>query len=484
VRSKIALKATAKRVGEPLFYTTLAGLCYLCFFFLFTDPSRASIFASERFFVDIFPGDNVVPHIFAEKIYLREPLRPFCCGDVLSSDRPPLEAGIVLLERLFPLTKDIDLRYELLTSAIQCFWICGVWCLLKALAAPDRQIGQVLGFLIFSGFLFFNSVYTWPKLLAAALLLFVMAILFQALRTRQPTTNFEAVIAASCLGLALMSHPGCAFSLAGVAIPALWFRQIFPWRQIALAAAIVAAFCLPWSAYQKYVDPPGNRLLKTHLAGVLSVDSRSTWQTIRESYSSHTLGEIMRYKWSNVALIAGRNFLDSYGLSALRVKGGLHVDAGATEASRIAQREFIWNAVGIANIGWLAVAVVLLPGRRKLQPMPFSGWLIMVAVFNLVFWSFITFGPDETVTTHSSFADIVMVSVGLLGFLLALWRFVYLLALALQLFNFFAVWVWSLPARIATPVLIQVPLLALGLLSLGVLLRLSFGRSVARVPIT
>jgi hypothetical protein len=279
VRSKFALKATAKQVAEPLLYTTLAGLCYLCFFFLFVDPAQASIYASERFFVEIFPGDNVIPHILAEKIYSREPVRPFCCGDWLSSDRPPLEAGIVLLERLFPLTKNIDLRYELLTSAIQCFWICGVWCLLKALDTPVRRIRQVLGFLIFSGFLFFNSVYTWPKLLAAAMLLFVMAILLQVLRTRQVMTNLEALIAATCLGLALMSHPGCAFSLAGVVILPLWFRRLFPLKRFALAAAVVLAFYLPWSAYQKYVDPPGNRLLKIHLAGVLAIDSRSIWAT-------------------------------------------------------------------------------------------------------------------------------------------------------------------------------------------------------------
>jgi hypothetical protein len=484
VRSKFALKATAKQVAEPLLYTTLAGLCYLCFFFLFVDPAQASIYASERFFVEIFPGDNVIPHILAEKIYSREPVRPFCCGDWLSSDRPPLEAGIVLLERLFPLTKNIDLRYELLTSGIQCFWICGVWCLLKALDTPVRRIRQVLGFLTFSGFLFFNSVYTWPKLLAAAMLMFVMAILFQVLRTRQVMTNLEALIAATCLGLALMSHPGCAFSLAGVVILPLWFRRLFPLKRFALAAAVVLAFYLPWSAYQKYVDPPGNRLLKIHLAGVLAIDSRSIWATLRDSYREHTMGEIIRYKWSNVAFLGGRKLFDSYGLSALRLQGGLHVDAAATEISRIAQREFIWNAVGIANLGWLAIPVVLLGARRKQFAMPFSGWLIGLAIVNFIFWSFITFGPNETITAHSSYMDIILVSVGLLGFVLALPRFVYVSVLVLQLFNFFVVWVWSLPARIAPPVLIQVPLLALGIGVMAVLLWLSFGRNVAQPPIT
>jgi hypothetical protein len=196
------------------------------------------------------------------------------------------------------------------------------------------------------------------------------------------------------------------------------------------------------------------------------------------------MGEIIRYKWSNVAFLGGRKLFDSYGLSALRLQGGLHVDAAATEISRIAQREFIWNAVGIANLGWLAIPVVLLGARRKQFAMPFSGWLIGLAIVNFIFWSFITFGPNETITAHSSYMDIILVSVGLLGFVLALPRFVYVSVLVLQLFNFFVVWVWSLPARIAPPVLIQVPLLALGIGVMAVLLWLSFGRNVAQPPIT
>lgn len=475
VRSKAAFKITAQQIAEPLLYSTLAGLCYACFYFLFASPYAPGSFAAgNRFFTLERPGDNIIPYIFDERIYDRKPVRPFCCDDWLSSDRPPLQAGIVLLERPFPLMKDMDLRYELLASALQCFWICGVWCLLKSLNTPRRRIRQVLGFLIFSGFLFYNSVYTWPKLLAAACLLFVLAIVFEALRTKRPTSYFEAAMGAVCLGLALMAHPGSAFSLLGVAILVLWQRRLFAWRQIALAAAIAAVFYLPWSAYQKFVDPPGNRLLKMHLAGAIPIDARTTWEAIRDAYESHSAGEIIRYKWSNVVFLAGRKFFDAYGLGDVRWQGGPHIDTAATESSRIAQREWIWNAVGIANAGWLAAPIVLLTKRRKSLAVPFSGWLIALAIFNLLCWSVVTFGPNETVTTHSSYADILLVMVGLSGFLLTLPRFVYLLLLSLQVFNFFVVWVWSLPARIIPPVLIQLPLLGLGIVAMGAVLWVSF----------
>ena len=40
----------------------------------------------------------------------------------------------------------------------------------------------------------------------------------------------------------------------------------------------------PWSAYQKYGDPPGNRLTKWTLAGVVEVDDRGTAEAIFDSY--------------------------------------------------------------------------------------------------------------------------------------------------------------------------------------------------------
>ena len=66
---------------------------------------------------------------------------------------------------------------------------------------------------------------------------------------------------------------------------------------------------------------------------------------------------------------------------------------------------------------------------RKGLAIPYSGWLIAAALANLVFWSVITFGPYETQTAHSSYADILLLSVGLLSFILTLPRIVFLLLL-------------------------------------------------------
>ena len=259
------IRATAKAIAQPFLGALLAGLCYISFYFLFTDPFSPGVeWAGNRFFLETRPGDNAIPLILADRIYHRQPVRPFCCQDWLSSDRPPLQSGIVLLERPVVAFVTPQLSYELLSSALQCLWICGVWCLLTSIGASERRIRQVLGFLVFSGFLFYNSVYTWPKLLSAALVFFLLSLLFDLVRDRRVMTYFDTVLAGTCFGLLLMAHPGATFSLPVCGIFLLRFRPLFPLRRMALGLLIAVAFYLPWSAYQRFVDPPGNRLLKMY----------------------------------------------------------------------------------------------------------------------------------------------------------------------------------------------------------------------------
>lgn len=481
VKRREAVKASFQLVREPFLFVMLAAVCYSNFYFLFSDPFLPGAgYASDRFFRVMLAADNIIPKILADRIYERKPVRPFCCNDWLSSDRPPLQTGIVLMQRPvvardYGNTRDApdrsELDYQLLGTALECFWICGIWCLLSVIGTERRRFRQLIGFLIFSGFLFYNSVYAWPKLLAATCILFLLTILFDIGRNRRALTNFEAVLAADCLGLALMAHPGSVFSLAIFVVLLVRVRRFFTLRQVALGLLIVIAFYLPWSAYQKYVDPPGNRLLKMHLGGVMQVDSRTTWEAIRDGYGSYPWRQIVYFKWQNVAHLAGEDFFNSYGLTDW---DGRHIDHAATERSRTVQRVYMWNAVGLANVGWLAGLYLLMTKRRWAGlAIPYAGWLIAAALANLVFWSIITFGPKETQTAHSSYADILLVSVGLMSFILTLPRVCYLFLMGWQLFNFFVVWVWSAPARIPAPVTLQWPMFIAGVALTLVLLWLT-----------
>lgn len=479
------LRRLCREMAAPFLYLLIVGMCYLCcLFFVVRNPftSGASL-ANVRFFSERRPGDNLIPLILAERIYDRRPVEPFCCGDWLSSDRPPLQAGILLSQRPFKIWGNIGFNYQLLGTALNCLWICGVWSFLKTMRAPQHRIKQVLGFLIFSGFLFYNSVYVWPKLLAATFILFFLSILFKILEDDRPITSFETTLATLSFSLAVMAHPGSIFSLPAFLVILISKRRLLllSLRQCVLAAMLIAIFVAPWMAYQRFYDPPGNRLLKMHLAGVIDIDSRSTWQAIKDAYTSRDARTYLRNKWANISILMGPKPIDAFGLAAFHSFHGMRLDGQISEASRIAQREYIWHAIGLLNAGWFA-ALLLLLRRKQKQALRHSGLLILAPATNLIIWCLVMFGPFGTFTTESSYADILLLSIGLSSFLLVLHPIIIILLLVLQILNFFVVWVLPPPSVLnlqedtGIQAMFQLPLFILGLgCALG--LAWHFGRS-------
>lgn len=240
------------------------------------------------------------------------------------------------------------------------------------------------------------------------------------------------------------------------------------WRRLAWGALILLCFAVPWVLYQKYVDPPGKRLLKMHLASVGQVDSRSTWQALKDSYASLSWSRLVLYKWKNVTQLVGPEPVAGFGLNALRLGGDPGVDATALETARVAQREYIWSAIGMLNAGWLAAVFLWLKGRDP--GIPHAGWLLLAGVVNLLLWCLVIFGPAQTTTVHSSYADILLIMIGLCGFLLALPRWIPLSVMVIETLNVAFVWVPFQPASPVFRTAIQWPLVVFAILSsLGLL---------------
>jgi hypothetical protein len=449
----------------PLAYTLCLALFYLSLLYLFVDPLAAGVdVANVRFFPETRPGDNIIPFIFAQRVYDRAPVHPFCCGDWLSSDRPPLQAGIFLLQRPLRIAGSTGLQYQVLGTLMQCLWVCGVWTFLRTLRVSARAITRVLGLLAFSGFLFYNSVYAWPKLLAASFLFFVFALLLGPLLQRRPLRETELVLASLSFALALLAHPGSVFSAPAIIVVLTVRRSLITWKQASLATLVVAVLIVPWTLYQKLYDPPGDRLVKMHLAGVMQPDPRSLLQAIKDSYGRLSAEQIIQYKWDNLKTLAGRH--------PFELRDG---------TMQIAEREYIWNAIGILNIGWIMAGVEWIRRRRKVQ-LPYAGMMLCAALLNLLGWCLVMFGPGQTFTEHGSYADILLVSIGLLGFILELPPIALLLLLTAQALNLILVWLrfepasFTLPSRAVVSPVLQPPMLGLALV-LGLAGLLLFGRS-------
>lgn len=75
---------------------------------------------------------------------------------------------------------------------------------------------------------------------------------------------------------------------------------------IAQSLLVCVLLYLPWFLYQKLFDPPGDRLLKWHLASVEKVDRRPFLQALTDSYSHLIFSEVLPHNRE----MSGKKFFD------------------------------------------------------------------------------------------------------------------------------------------------------------------------------
>jgi hypothetical protein len=270
------------------------------------------------------PIDNSIPWILAQAVgndLYKIPM----VGDWLGSDRPPLQAGFILL--FLPLNFGLissEFAYAI-SFAVQGIWILGALCFLLSLGVNPRNLKLPTLTAGLSGTVIVNSIYTWPKLLAAGLSLCAAGIIFRAILlnpiadhtklseiSRRP--NIELMIGGLILGYSLQSHGTSAFPALALVI-IITIQLIFRAKLgrvsqsvlIPLGALVAGAILLqiPWAIWGKFYDPPGNRLIKWHLAGDIGPNDTSFLASVVASYSKLTFIEFLKMKLQNLeALIS------------------------------------------------------------------------------------------------------------------------------------------------------------------------------------
>jgi hypothetical protein len=269
------------------------------------------------------PGDNYMPRSHAEWISGGpHPLGvapPLIVGGWHQSDRPPLQAGLALVAQQFNASITF---YEFAATICQMGWLASWYALARTIALPRRYLRFSLAAAASSPFFFFNSVYTWPKLLATWLFISGLAIVLQVLREhrqkqrqehspqrseeeqRERVSPWVLAMAGVAIALSMLSHGGVGFSMLALPLLAAFWK---PWRllrthwgAILAAAALIPLLYVPWTMYQKFVDPPGNRLLKQHFAGVEEIDGRGTWEAIADTYRALDARTYVAGRWANV----------------------------------------------------------------------------------------------------------------------------------------------------------------------------------------
>lgn len=202
----------------------------------------------------------------------------------------------------------------------------------------------------------------------------------------------------------MLGHGSSIFGVLPIALIAA-YRGLPSWRWIGVPLLAGVVLMAPWSAYQKYSDPPGNRLTKWMLAGVDEVDPRGTKETIIDSYREVGVGGALHNKAENFITMAGSGPFVSF--------AGNAIDAADEGNLNLALRELrtILFFFLLPSLGLLIIApLLMLSGRRRGRERPddwsfaLTCWLI-VAV-GAFCWGLLLFGdlPSRTVLHAGTFA--------------------------------------------------------------------------------
>ncbi len=359
------------------------------------QPDAATQSVAVRFWV---APDNKIPYIVANILAAHRPLGGYLFGGWQTSDRPPLQSGLALLE--YPLFGNRDLGYQVLATGLQMLWLPALWVLLRGLGFNGRRVVVAVLATAFTGAVFVNSIYTWPKMLSGALIVAALAVVV----SRDPRDQrFGAItIATAAAVLAFLSHGGAAYSILGLfPLLAVLVLRRRAWLEVGLSALATLVIYTPWFAFQRLVDPPGDRLLYWQLAGLTGIsDVKTSFLTALVSqYRAAGLVGTLIDKAGNVAALAARPDLWT---SSAADPAWTHDVLGV---ARIAQLTDLLCAAGPLVLGGL-----VLVGSRRRSGLARVRPVLWFVLFSIISWVLVQFGSraSASIITQGPYAIVVV----------------------------------------------------------------------------
>lgn len=337
------------------------------------------------------PADNILPAIVADRVARgtspQRPVPPLWPGGDRASERPPLQAAVVVT--VGALIAGIDGgEYQVLATLCQAQWLPALLLVAAGCGLRWPTTAFVLAACAMSGYFFVNTIYTWPKLFAASSMLTALAIALEPAAGAAPARRARLVLVAALVCSSLLAHPGSAFTL--LAVPVCWplLRGVVTLRAdgrgLAAAIAVAAALSAPWIAYQRFVDPPVGRLVREHFA-----DGRgdgTALEAVVRANVERPIGEHARVRLGNLASQIGRPATAIWPDSIADGQGQQFFRHG--------------SSLGLLLFG---VAAVLAGWRQEAQD---GGRavraLTWTAVIGLAAWSLLAFGRDQALIHHGS----------------------------------------------------------------------------------
>jgi hypothetical protein len=379
-------RALLRRLAIPLGLWALGSAFIVFLGFVHGGTAEPLVVATTRFSHPL-PGDNFLPLYFAEYFFQHGHRgTPPDYASFLSSDRPPLQIGYTLAQRPFGWDKT-GMHYQVLGVVLQQMWIVGLWALL--LAARVGRVTRALATIavLVSGLAIVNGFFVWPKLLPAAMLLAAAALVMTPLWRQLRRNLWAAALVAILCALAMLGHGSSAFGIVPLAAVAA-YRGLPSWRWLGVAAAVGIVLMGSWSAYQKYADPPGDRLTKWTLAGVVDIDHRGATEAILDAYGEAGLGGTLHNKAENFATMSGGT-MTTIAIETAVENGDLSEIA---RTLRVVSFFYLLPAIGLMLLAPFVMAAGRLRRRRESREWSFALTSFVVFGVGAVFWGLVVFG--------------------------------------------------------------------------------------------
>jgi len=168
-------------------------------------------------------------------------------------------------------------------------------------------------------------------------------------------------------------------------------------RWLGVAALVGIAFMAPWTAYQRYFDPPGDRLVKWQIGGVMEVDGRGVGETIVDSYSEAGFDGMVDAKWENFKMMAGiPDAPDQFRASFDAAREGEWTVAA--EIFRTPRFFSLLPLLGILLLAPLAMLLARDRGRRRIEEWRFALFCFAFVLVGCLAWGLLMFGAPNAIT--------------------------------------------------------------------------------------
>lgn len=389
---------------KPVFVWICYSVFILAISFAPSDLSDPLNFAALRFSHPL-PVDNQLPLMFAEQILNGKVLIPMI-GDWLSSDRPPLQTAYLLVSGINEFANRAW-HYQVLATLLQCIWVVPMWLILDKLNIKKTPFALALLVPMYSGVAFVHSVFTWPKLFPVYYVLIIYGILFEVNSEAQRRFSSGALIG-SLAAFAMLCHGGSIFIIIGLGLTLLLTHKM-PSKLFIIASVFFGVLILAtWSYYQAVLDPPGNRLIKWHLAGSIPIDSKSFTESLRYSYSGLDVIDFLKLKISNLNVVFNTPIESIQKLVNIFFK-----KPSQLEVFQLRENQFyaVWSGLSVfALASFLLFGCVFFAKSIEKQ----TGLnMIKVAAITIFVWIVMLYGPATTVIHQGSLAVMIFLFTGL-----------------------------------------------------------------------